>query len=465
MLLVIACQFYELDDLLGSLARQRLPEASHHTRYQRRGERSSIIIDDAAPARNHAGRTSEGHHIRLDSAIRRRSYGTEGSIHAMFVDATHREDILGIGREIDFLPGTHTIVSGRVHAYDSLVGTHRCGSGDEGGVAILLIIMMIHRGIIEAMIAERRIDDVHATAVSIFRSTCPVILLSKALGAFILASYQQILRLRSHTHIEVGRIGSHRREHHRAMFHLSKYILGFRNHEILHPRQLDIVQGRNLIHIHESAIEYGYHHPLATIATFVEPFAVQRLQLSISCAIESIALTPLVQSIAHIRAHSLTYGIGSLEHLLPLGDEFQAFQLAKLLVLMDADEQRIVPLALSYDLDTSLSHLLFVSRSHRKVGQIYRNALALTSVDGALGEEFRRAVHRKGRMVEVFILEVKTIHLAFSTRERHHIGLQKASYLAIASQQCQGGQNECIKHQISFHHLSVVRLLYYYFLV
>ena len=29
MLLVIACQFYELDDLLGSLARQRLPEASH----------------------------------------------------------------------------------------------------------------------------------------------------------------------------------------------------------------------------------------------------------------------------------------------------------------------------------------------------------------------------------------------------------------------------------------------------
>ena len=144
MLLVIACQFYELDDLLGSLARQRLPEASHHTRNQRRGERSSVIIDDAAPARNHAGRTSEGHHIRLDSAIRRRSYGTEGSIHAMFVDASHREDIRGIGREIDFLPGTHTIVSGRVHAYDSLVGTHRSGSGDEGGVAILLIIVMIH---------------------------------------------------------------------------------------------------------------------------------------------------------------------------------------------------------------------------------------------------------------------------------------------------------------------------------
>ena len=36
MLLVIACQFYELDDLLGSLARQRLPEASHHAGYQRR---------------------------------------------------------------------------------------------------------------------------------------------------------------------------------------------------------------------------------------------------------------------------------------------------------------------------------------------------------------------------------------------------------------------------------------------
>ena len=383
----------------------------------------------------------------------------------MFVDASHREDIRGIGREIDFLPGTHTIVSGRVHAYDSLVGTHRCGTGDEGGLAILLIIVMIHRRIIEAMIAERRIDDVHATAVSIFRSTCPVILLGKALGAFILASYQQILRLRSHTHIEVGRIGSHRREHHRAMFHLSKYILRFRNHEILYPRQLDVVQGRNLIHIHESAIEYGNHHPLAAVAALMKSFAVQRLQLSISSAIHPIAGTPLVQSLAHIRAHSLAYGIGSLEHLLHLGDELQPFQLAELLVLVDTDEQRIVPLALPHDLNACLSHLLFVGRSHGQVGQIYRNALTLTSVDGALGEEFRRPVHRKGRMVEVFILEVKTIHLAFSTWERHHIGLQKASYLVIVSQQCQGGQNKCIKHQISFHHLSVVRLLYCYFLV
>lgn len=118
MLLVIACQFYELDDLLGSLARQRLPEASHHTRYQRRGKRSSIIIDDAAPARNHAGRTSKGHHIRLDSAIRRRSYGTEGSIYAMFVDAsTVRISLASAGKLIFFqepIPSfpaefTHTI--------------------------------------------------------------------------------------------------------------------------------------------------------------------------------------------------------------------------------------------------------------------------------------------------------------------------------------------------------------------
>ena len=212
------------------------------------------------------------------------------------------------------------------------------------------------------------------------------------------------------------------------------------------------MQGRNLIHIHESAIEYGNHHPLAAVAALMKPFAVQRLQLSISSAIHPIAGTPLVQSLAHIGAHSLAYGIGSLKHLLHLGDELQPFQLAKLLVLVDADEQRIVPLALPYDLNACLSHLLFVGRSHGKVGQIYRNALALTSVDGSLGEEFRRAVHRKGRMVEVFILEVKTIHLAFSTRERNHISLHNANYLVIVSQQCQGGQNKCIKHQISFHH-------------
>ena len=47
------------------------------------------------------------------------------------------------------------------------------------------------------------------------------------------------------------------------MLHLGENILGLRNHKVLNARQSDIMQRRNLIHIHESAVEDSNHHSLA----------------------------------------------------------------------------------------------------------------------------------------------------------------------------------------------------------
>ena len=124
MQLVVASHLHQFDDLLGRLMRKRLPETSCHSGYQRRGKGGAVIIDDGTPARNHGGRTSIGHYIRFDAPVGSRSHGTESSILALLVDAAHGKDILGVGRKIDFLPHTHTVIAGRIHADDSLISTH-----------------------------------------------------------------------------------------------------------------------------------------------------------------------------------------------------------------------------------------------------------------------------------------------------------------------------------------------------
>ena len=100
---------------------------------------------------------------------------------------------------------------------------------------------------------------------------------------------------------------------------------------------------------------------------------------------------------------------------------------------MDSHEQGIVPLALAHYLDAGISHRLFVGRSHGQVGEVDRESLSLASFDGSCREKLLRAVHRIGIMVEVFILEVKTIQHTFAAGVRHHVD---ASHPIIVGKQC-----------------------------
>ena len=59
------------------------------------------------------------------------------------------------------------------------------------------------------------------------------------------------------------------------MLHLGENILGLRNHKVLNARQSDIMQRRNLIHIHESAVEGNIIIPLPKC-----PVSCSRLPLS-----------------------------------------------------------------------------------------------------------------------------------------------------------------------------------------
>ena len=113
---------------------------------------------------------------------------------------------------------------------------------------------MIRLHIIKVVVAQRGIDDINSQTVGILGSRSPVVFLGKTFRTLILATYQHVLRLRSHAHIEIGSIGSHRGEHHRAMFHLFKDIIRLRNYEILQPSQFHPMQSRNPVHIHKTAI-------------------------------------------------------------------------------------------------------------------------------------------------------------------------------------------------------------------
>ena len=125
--------------------------------------------------------------------------------------------------------------------------------------------------------------------------------------------------------------------------------------------------------------------------------------------------------------------IGSDEYLHHLADEIEAVKLAEFLLLVDADEQGVVPLALAHYLDAGISHCLFVGRSQGQVGEVDRESLSLAPFDGSCREELLRAVHRIGIMVKVFILEVKTIQHTFAAWVGHHVD---ASHPIIVGKQC-----------------------------
>ena len=220
MLLIIASQPDEFDDLSGRLVRESLPQASHHACHERRGERRAIVVDDASTSCYDRGRTSHRHHIGLDATVGSRTDSTEGSIDTLRIDTAHSDNILGIGRKVDAFPGSHTIIASRIDADNTFVCQHRGSMRDERRLSVLLGITMTRRGIIEIMISQRRIDDVYPHTVGIFGSLGPVVFLGKTLRTLVLAAHQEIGGLGSHTYIIIRHIGSHDRKHHRAVLHL-----------------------------------------------------------------------------------------------------------------------------------------------------------------------------------------------------------------------------------------------------
>ena len=110
------------------------------------------------------------------------------------------------------------------------------------------------------------------------------------------------------------------------MLHLGENILGLRNHKVLNARQSDIMQRRNLIHIHESAVEDSNHHSFAQMSGSMQPLTVERLDLRIGSTIFAYSTSPIVQSPANATSDALTDRIGSREDLHFPCDEIEIIQ-------------------------------------------------------------------------------------------------------------------------------------------
>ena len=210
------------------------------------------------------------------------------------------------------------------------------------------------------------------------------------------------------------------------MLHLGKNILGLRNHKVPYARQFYTMQRRNLIHIHESAVENSNHHSPAQMSGSMHALAVERLDLRIGSTIFAYSTSPIVQVLAHTASDALTDRIGSRENLHLPGDEIEFIQFAEFLLLMNADQQGIVPLTLAHNLDASLAYSLLISRSHRQIGNIDGQILSLSALYGTGREKICRATYREGSVTEVFVSEIKTIHHTLASRIRHHIGFGDA---------------------------------------
>ncbi len=420
MLLVIARETYKFYYLACRLVGQRLPQASHHAGNKRRRERGTVVIDDGTAPCYHRCRTAVRHDIWLNPPVGSRSYGTERCIHTKLGNTAHGKDVACICGEIDSLPTAHTLVSGRIDTDDTLVGTHGGGTRDKGGKSVLLAVGMVGLGIVKAVIPQRRVDDIHSHTVGILGSLGPVVFFGKALRTFVLTPHQKIFRLRGRTHIIIRSIGSHRRQHHRAVVHLLEHIVGLGNHEVLDTSQTDIVQRLYLVGIHKAAVEHSYHHSLATKALVVQGFTVQGMNLRLGGSVLLTLHLYGLRSLAQTAAPALADTVGRREHFQATVYKGEAVEFFQFLFLVYAHQKGIVPLAAPHHFNAGFLYRLDVSRSHRQVGTVHSKSLSSAPLYGAQRQKVLRFVDGIGAVGCILILQIKAVHEGFAARIGYH---------------------------------------------
>ena len=169
---------------------------------------------------------------------------------------------------------------------------------------------------------------------------------------------------------------------------------------------------------------------------------------------------PAIEFLAETGTLALGDGIRRGKHLQLLGDKRKGIELVEFFLLVNLHQQGIVPFALPHDFNPRPAHRIEVSRSDRQIRDIYRKSLTLAALYRTGRKKLLRTVHREGRMLQVLITKIQTIHHTPAARERNHIRLCDTKSPIFTSHQRKSHYQECIKHQILFHLYQVFLLFY-----
>src|SRR3712207_3118565 len=84
-----------------------------------------------------------------------------------------------------------------------------------------------------------------------------------------------------------------------SMLHFLKEIGRLRDYKITQTHQLQPMESRYLVNIHETGVEHGYHHSLAPIARIVQSNAIEAAQLVLGNTVRMVRKgVPLLKLLA-----------------------------------------------------------------------------------------------------------------------------------------------------------------------
>ena len=265
------------------------------------------------------------------------------------------------------------------------------------------------------MIAHRRVDDIHSQRVGIFGSGHPKVFLGQGFGLGVLGAAEHILRIGGCAHVCFGGIGSHRREHHRAMFGLCIHVGGAGHHKVACRHHACPLQGWNLVGIHKTAVEHGYHHAAPALSIAVQLHAAKGFYLLCGNAVGVVGDgVPTVKLGVEGRPQRLSQRVGRLEHLTGFRHHGHGLQLCKGCHTASAHQQGVGPTARAHHLEPSRAHIIYIRCRHGQVGGVDGDVLSTATRQRPRREELFRTVERKAR--SLFVAQLQAHQIALATR-------------------------------------------------
>ena len=186
--IVVAAMAHQFDNLLGSERGKGLPQTCHKTADEGCGEGGAHILKDCSARGDKNGRTAQCHHVGFYPSVGSVAHTAERGVAVLGGHCSHGKDVVGIGREGDLLPWTHTVVAGTVDEDNALAGKHGGSARDEGCATVEMPEGMIAVVVVVFIISQRTVDDIHAHGVGKLRRHRPIVLLDGLLGLLVLAS-------------------------------------------------------------------------------------------------------------------------------------------------------------------------------------------------------------------------------------------------------------------------------------
>ena len=261
---------------------------------------------------------------------------------------------------------------------------HQCVTTVQ--LAVFIVFLLV----VEFIVAQRGVDDVHAHAVGKLNCGRPVVLLHQVLGIIVLAAQQPVGSLGSGTHHHLRTVQPHTRPYGHTVALLGKDV-GTGVDKVLCTQHTVHIEGCDAVGVVITRVDDGNDHPLSAETRLVQFVAMTQLNLCSACTVVTlwILLGAVHQRIALGRHHLL-----GRAHPYPFGGAYerQGGDTADGRRIVARHRHEVLPLARHHDVHSLPPYLVHIASTHRQVGRVHLQSLAVAALQSLRGQKFLRTL-------------------------------------------------------------------------